>query len=142
MKELCFMIIQAILKKRIMQTHITKILYLYLYASKIEVPYSTLSSPPPLSSPPVNLEESRSLKKISTKILCKKLYLWTYCELDLLIFVCFSYLNTIINNKTTLQLHFLYKSCKILENFENLKKKSPLSSPLTNLGKCWSFRED
>ena len=44
--------------------------------------------------PPVNLEESRSLKKISTKILCKKLCLWTYCELDLLIFVCFSYLNT------------------------------------------------
>ena len=48
----------------------------------------------PLSSPPVNLEESRSLKKFSTKTLCKKLCLWTYCELDLLIFVCFSYLNT------------------------------------------------
>ena len=51
------------------------------------IQYSTLSSPP------VNLGESRSLKKFSTKILCKKLCLWTYCELDLLIFVCFSYLN-------------------------------------------------
>ena len=61
--------------------------------------YSTLSSlpfveSPPLSSPPVKLEESWSLKKISTKFFCKKLCLWTLCELDLLIFVWFSYLNT------------------------------------------------
>ena len=58
------------------------------------IPYSTLSSPPPLSSPPVKLEESWSLKKISTTFFCKKLCLRTYYELDFFIFVCFSYLNT------------------------------------------------
>ena len=46
-----------------------------------KLPYSTLSSPP------VKLEESWSLKKFSTKILCKILCLLTYCELDFLIFV-------------------------------------------------------
>ena len=48
----------------------------------------------PLSSPPLNLENLGLWKKFQQKILYKKLRLWTYCELDLLIFVCFSYLNT------------------------------------------------
>ena len=58
------------------------------------ISYWTLSSPPLSSPSPVNLEKSWSLKDFQQKILCKKLGLWTYCELDLLIFVCFSYLNT------------------------------------------------
>ena len=42
-----------------------------------------------LSSPPVNLEESWSLKFRLIKILCKKLCLRTCCELDLLIIYYF-----------------------------------------------------
>ena len=47
-----------------------------------------------VQSPPVNLEESRSLKKFSTKNFLQKLCLWTHCEQDFLIFLWFSYLNT------------------------------------------------
>ena len=49
---------------------------------------------PPLSSPLWIWKNLGFWKKFQQKIFCKKLCLWTYCELDLLIFVCFSYLNT------------------------------------------------
>ena len=56
--------------------------------------FDAVQSPPLSSPPPVKLEESWSLKKISTIFFGKKLCFWIYCEQDLLIFVCFSYLNT------------------------------------------------
>ena len=62
--------------------------------------------PPLLSSPPVNLEESWSLKFFNKKFYCKRLCLWTYYELDLLFFFVFPIYIRCRNNKTTLQLYF------------------------------------
>ena len=55
------------------------------------IPYSTLSSPPLCLVPLWNWENLGLWKNFQQKFLCNKLCLWTYCELDLLIFVCFSY---------------------------------------------------
>ena len=98
---------------------------------RIRVPNSALSGLFCLT--PVNLEESWSLKILFKKILLRnyssKLTLTRYS------YFCFS-LYKRRNNKITLQLLFWQKSKKI----KTLKKKSPLSSLLTNFGKCWSFR--
>ena len=54
-----------------------------------DIPYSTLSSLPLCLVPLWNWENLGLWKKFQQKILCKKLYLWTYCELDLLILFVF-----------------------------------------------------
>ena len=81
------------------------------------IPYSTFSSPP------VNLEESWSLKKFTTKILFKKLYLPTYCGLVLLILFIFliKYDAEIIKNS------LVFLLVKKVGKFWKIKK-SPLSS--------------
>ena len=115
----------------------------YILYIKI-LPYSTLPSPP-LFSPSLSIWKNLGLwKNFQQKILCKKLHLQTYCELDFLIFVCFSYLIQWINHKTTIQSHFWYKNCKILENFGKFLKikNNRCLVPLTNLGKFRSFRGD
>ena len=81
------------------------------------IPYSTLSSPT-LYSPPVNLEESRSLKKFSTNFFLEKICLRTNFELNLLFIFCFflfKYDAVIIKQPSSCT--FDKKSCKILENF-------------------------
>ena len=47
----------------------------------LSIPYSTLSCP-------LWIWKNLGYENFSKLILCKKLCLWTYCELDLLIFVC------------------------------------------------------
>ena len=89
---------------------------IYKELCKTKVPYSTLSSPP------VKLEESWFLKKISTNFFCKNyafelsvnkifLFFWVFL---------FKYWPVIIIKKP-FQLLFWYKCCKILENLWKIK---------------------
>ena len=68
--------------------------FLYTVLDSVQSPLCLI---PLLSSPPVNLEESRSLKKNSVKKLC----LWNYFELDLLIFFLFKYEFVIIKQPSS-----------------------------------------
>ena len=58
------------------------------------LPYSTLSSPSLCLVPLWNWKNLCLWKNFQQIFFGKKLCLWTLCELDLLIFVCFSYWNT------------------------------------------------
>ena len=62
--------------------------------NKQQIPYSTLSSPPLCLVPLWIWKNLGLLENFQQNNFCKKLCLWTYCEQDFLIFVCFSYLNT------------------------------------------------
>ena len=115
------------------ETSIQKKIYLYALIFEFEFVQSLL-----LSSSPLNLEESRSLK-----ILLKKKFMKKTMSLNLLwvrsfyfLFFLLRYYAVFIKQPSCCS--FGKKSCKMLENFlEN--KESPLSSPLHEFGKILVF---
>ena len=88
---------------------------LYFYYIEMIIPYSTLSSFPLFSLLWIwkNLGLKKILKNLFKQIMPLNL-LWARSSY---FFVFFLFKIRCLNSKTTLKLHFLYKSCKMLENF-------------------------
>ena len=110
--------------------------FTYIELNSFQYEYLIWRCPvPPLSSHPVNLEESRSLKKISTKSFIKNMsmnLLRTRFSYFLFVFL-FKYDEVIIKQPSSCS--FGKKVGKFLKI-----KITVVYSSFMNLWKCWSFR--